>query len=269
MKQYKISTLLSIFLLLICLQHTAIAQTNTEKTTIKKNVKSVLLVPFDPKLYLSEADMQIGKASKKTFHEIRDYFRNNLMAYLLMDMTRFYDAKTLLSSSSTMSTESYDEDLQMIYSILNYKYEKPIKPDIDGAENSKTAKKDTTENGIMNGQIVADNNRSHTGEYINIVTSDSNIFPYLCNKYHVDYVLFINQLDIRLILPENENYTPLKLNKEIKIHYSVFDREGKQIAGNYASTIVPAEENDIQSITKTYFPKITLQIQTDISQLSN
>ncbi|HXA00774.1 MAG TPA: LysM peptidoglycan-binding domain-containing protein [Cytophagaceae bacterium] len=120
-----------------------IQQTNSIPVTnvynYDPNRKQVLVIPFDPYLYFSDADDEIAAKSKMPRTKVRDVFRRRLNALL---EAPGYEMVYLLGgrAKDTLS------DLNKIYSSVTYNYQnaienpnyKPVVTPGDEAKNNKT-----------------------------------------------------------------------------------------------------------------------------------
>ncbi len=243
-------------------------QTDTkEKTTVEKQkasdkvFKKILIIPFDEKLFLSDVNMMLAKESNKDGHAIMSFFRTNIVHYIYSGVSRDYIPKTMSNNETT--DEYVDIDLQTVYSTLGYKYDVPMnsKEDKDDAKTvaQKAQAKDKTskeapKSGIVNGEIVIPPQENLDNKYLNVILNDKSVVPYLANFKSVDYILFINQFEIRYDISDSKS---LALgNKILRVHYSLFDSNSKQLLGNSISYKIDGKMNNVTEIVKEYFPKI-------------
>ena len=241
----------------------------------------VLIVPFDPKMYMSSLDKDIVKRTGMSFYQIRDNMRYGICA----------ETKNQIKGISAVSlmhvdTSILQQDLHYIYSSIGYKYkvlpqedlakaeqiEKENKPveKIKGSFNKlikKTDKEEAKEDDpdlpsaeIYEGQIVT--HSSSAEKYMNTVIHNPNLLKILGQKYEADVFLFINQLDISDDAKgESVGLSSLVYERRLKMHYTIFDKNGKELYGGAAITHMPMMVTDMNKIVHVYFPRLA-QIST-------
>jgi hypothetical protein len=157
-------------------------------------------------------------------------------------------------------TNEGDNDLTWIYASIDYKVEKRDKKlavknamlmdNVMGKINSSKAKDLNVSKGY-------ESDSKHK-EYLNAVITDPNLLPHLTEKYGVKMFVFINQVEIytnydKYLDEENKIY-----ERQIKLHYSVYDTKGGQILGDLAViNFFPAKNEDIDKIIMERFPVVS------------
>lgn len=254
-----------ILLLLSLLMHNILfAQTKEKKvappsTAFVKPTKTMLIIPFDTKLYLSEVDRIVGPTSKKKPEELRNYFRNNLTAMLFAELQRNFISKSILQSATTQMENSQDDNL--IFKSLSYKYEDPTK--YENEKSPKPNKEKTKTLGMLNGQIVAQA-ESIEGKYYKALPEKA-LFNYLQPKYEADYILFISLFEFKnQLTDDNFDKNSNQPYRSLRVHYTLYDKTGVYVCGNFVEAKVPVSENKADMIVKTYFSQIVDHINTTI-----
>lgn len=232
----------------------------------------ILLIPFEPKLYMSDIDRDVAAKSNMRFTEIRGRFRQGLTDAMFVETMQQHKAVSMLSDDPEIA-----KDLNYIYMSVGYHYkEMPIEetPEektsgiqslMNKAKKAIEPKQPEPGTRIENGQLAsyADNKE----RYMNIKIINLNMLDYLSKKYEADLFLFITQLDIKKAADtdyrdlEAENY-----KREVKVHYSIIDKDGNEIGGGAAKTYFSSRENDIDRIMKTNFTAISQQVGSKLPQ---
>jgi hypothetical protein len=249
--------------------------TKTEEPTIDKVSDSikyakVMIIPFEPKLYMSDVDRGISKKTGMSTTQIKYNFRLGLANTMYSQTIKDRPAIQMYSADN----EDIQQDLSYIYKSTAYHYdyvpeneEKPKQSKPKEVLNQMKKRADETLYGskeqggtrIKDGQLYSvDYSKDR---FMNVRVLNPNMFRYLSTKYEAGYFVFINQLDVK-IAPgtdyralENEIY-----QREIKVHYTIYDQYGNQIYASAAKNYFPSVINDMNMIIKGYMPKICNEI---------
>ena len=230
----------------------------------------VMIIPFDPKLYMSDVDRGISKKTGMSPTQIKYNFRLGLANTMYSQTIKDHPSIQMYSAEN----EDVQQDLSYIYKSTGYHYdyvpedaEKPKQSKPKEVLNQIKKRADETLYGskeqggtkIIDGQLYSvDYSKDR---FMNVRVLNPNMFEYLSIKYEAGYFVFINQLDVK-IAPgtdyralENEVY-----QREIKVHYSIYDQYGNQIYASAAKNYFPSVMNDMNMIIKGYMPKICNEI---------
>lgn len=270
---------------------------NAQENTFQKkgNVKSdqevyaegrpeysrVLIIPFEPKMYISSADKEIASRTKLTHQEIRENMR-----YGISNQMRHAVGKGMKSVSLLhIDTGAVGRDLGYIYNSIGYKYkplpaedvarnkqnEDDLKPvnKLKGSfnkliKNDNPAPKETTGGTrIKNGQI--ESTVSYGEKFMNTSIHNPNLLKVLSAKYHADVFLFINELNIEAAAPASRaGLSTLSYKRKVKVHYTIFNKDGKELHGGAAIVHMPSTTNDMNKIINNYFPILAQNMSDNI-----
>lgn len=237
-------------------QHTTINQKSTEKPASGKH--KMMLIPFEPKMYMSEIDFYINKETKLTAKQIKFAFRDGINEQLY---------KTLKTQNSVVDlmddTTKTKKDLESIYQNLAYEYQK-----VPDQTHYTPPKKEKEEKNIQKGQIVVETNTD--ARFMNAKVRNATLVPYLYAKYKSDIFIFINQLDIKA----SGTNGPAELgnnsgNRKIVVHYTVYTFDAKEINSGISEEEFPVTLNNPAKIVGTYFSKIAQTINARINLALN
>ena len=208
-------------------------------------IHKVLIVPFNPRMYISDSDHELLLKSGLPFPKLVDRFRSGLSVAVRQRIPGWWQSE-LLSEAQDSTQET-----ARIYRCIAYKYE-PLEEKTMGAKKGPLKKNETKEQKkIVNGQLAIEIEKGP--KFMNITFKSDTLLPFLANKYSVDYFLFINQLDIQSDLSDyaaNANKTYMRF---VQIHYTILEKDGKVHFAGLAKAAFPCTENDIQSIINTPF----------------
>ena len=206
---------------------------------------SFLIVPFNPAMYFSDADADIADVSKIEPGKVRDKFNGSLEANIADKLENYYDVKRL-----SKQTDAAD-DIDLIFGSISYS------PEEKKAE--KEPAKDKLQN--LKKKMQKEGEKSEDKEtYMNIGFADQRLTNFLADKYGVQYLVFINQFEIKT---DYENCIDLQLRKyyrEIKVHYTVVDRSGSKVSGDVLTIPYHNNENNVETIVKDNFGKVSNEI---------
>ncbi len=228
------------------------------------NQSSVLIIPFETKMYFSDIDRDISQKTELNFHQIKAKFRAALDQNIYIALKKYHKP---LSFYSIEPTEAKKE-LAYIYNSIGYKYE--VVPEEEVVEKETVGKKligkfkkkekeeEYIEAGVRNGQVVSQvDNRE---KYMKTAISNEKLLPNLDKQYKASYYIFINQLDIKRAADSRYLATDEAYQREIKVHYTIFDSSGKEVSSGAIKSRFPSSQNDIDKIIKEQFPLIAERI---------
>lgn len=232
--------------------------------------KRVLVVPFDPYMYFSDADEEIAARSKMPRHKVREVFRRRLN--VLID-PKGYEAIYLLGATEKDSLQ----DLQRIYSSVSYNYENIV---YKGGTREKEAR---GENGIEIGAppeqtwlekkkkkfITAQNTTrakvaKDQGKYFGATINDPKVIDYFNNKYGIEYYIFVNQFEVKTNYEHCLDRAAQDYERNFLTHFSIFDRTGKLVVGNKVKIYYNSNSNSIFQIVNDNMQKIADAILAEL-----
>lgn len=235
------------------------------------DLKQVLIIPFDPYLYFSDADQEIAAKSKIVPTKVREIFRRRMNA--LMQLPG-YESIFLLGGRF----EDTLRDLNKIYSSVSYGYQKSINTKLSNdlsSEGMKTNTKnrswlDKQKDKLINGQTsqktVVD---KHEGQYFGVkIRNPEEFFSYFSHKYSVDYYVFVNQFEVKTNYENCLDRAAHNFERTFTTHFSVFDGNGNLIAGNQFKTFYDSNSSYIYSIVADNMDKIATRIMSELPPIN-
>jgi len=233
---------------------------------------SVMVIPFKPKMYRSDIDKQINEKTGWNFEQIRQGFRKSLNNLAFIEVKQAYDrhygVMTLLGEDPEMM-----RDLAYIYKSIGYQYKEVPQDDIETPESTGVMKavdkvkavfepatnKEEAGTTVKDGQLYSVANSKK--RYMSATVINPNVFTYLSNKYQVDLFLFVNELDL-MAMPGTDyrDFAAENYRRMAKIHYTVFDKHGKEISGGAAKALFPSNTNHPDRVVKGHLAPAIRQI---------
>lgn len=234
---------------LYCLFFALALWTNTNASvpdSITPPQGSILVIPYIPAMHLSDADFDIAEESEMDQGQVRSRFRAGLVKALNQQFTEVYDIR--LPEQDFVEQDMRDMDL--IYHSLSFEQDTiyPVKfPQKDSTLLIKKLFRKSDSKGY----------KPIDKKYMNVVVRDPALLPDLAKKYNNDYFIFLNEVDIKTHFEDCINLALKIYQREIKVHYTIFDKKGNQVYGDVAVVLFPSNENRVDEIVKQNFPKIS------------
>lgn len=220
------------------------AQNQTRSGSTAKPISAsgkIMIVPFEPRLYMSEIDKKVNEQTKWNFNQIRENFRRQLDLQLQQKFKAYNSVMSFYTDSAKTA-----KDLGYLYSSLRHSYDLVDKP-------STITSKTIAKTGIKNGQVQVEMNDDK--KFMNAIVADADALPYFTKKYNTDYFVFINQLDIKND-PTSYNITTATYQRKVDVHYTIVDKNNNLIAAGIASSNFSSKENNPKKIVELSFAPV-------------
>jgi len=257
--------IVSLFTLLSII--TLSAQNNTtgisDNSSLMGDV-SVVIIPFEAKMYISDIDRDLAQNHQMNFQEIKAKFRANLDREIFLALKKY----TQPFSFYSMPQRDANAELGYIYNSIGYKYEVVPEEVVVKKENvgtkllSKFKKKekdsDYIDASIQGGELVSQvDNRE---KYMKTTVVNEKLLPNLNEKYGAQHYIFINQLDIKRGADMRYAASDEGYKREVKVHYTILDNLGEEVSSGAIKSRFSSNENDIDKIISVQFPLIAERI---------
>jgi hypothetical protein len=233
-----------------CYSQQELSIDNGEKTAAVEH--SVLVIPYIPTYYLSDADKEIAKATKKDIARIREEFHRNIEWQVAQEISKKSPCVSLLQKDSI---KTYYDAAGEIFNVTGYAYEKPkMKPAeiitsaIENRSNVKTAIDPLTASTYLNDKT--------SEKFMNAVIVKKEVLKKMYERFGTDYFVFLTQLEFRTNYKTCLDITNQIYQREALLHFAVYDKDGKQIAGNYAISFFTSDENNAYDIMEKNFKQL-------------
>lgn len=230
------------------------------------STKKIIVIPFDPYLYFSDADDEIAAVSKMHRTKVRQAFRKRLNAYL---EPKGFETIHLLGGTAKDSTT----DLNKAYSSISYTYDDVMMKAVrtedkpDAKKTSGNVKKQT-KNTEVSLQAATLQSRSmlakDEGKYFSVKIKDPNFFPFFNAKYQPDYYIFVSQFEVKTNYENCLDRARQNYERSFVTHFSIFDKSGTQISGGRIKNAYESNSNQIEKILADNIPSIAEKIMAEI-----
>ena len=254
------NTLLFIVLLVSGTLHAQHSTLRFTDEAINLSQKSVLVVPFESKMYLSD----INKALAENNNLSSDQIIQRFTAAIDQSIYYAFQEKCKISSFYGIEDTSVTEDLNYIYDNLQLEYELvSVTEDKSKAEQLKAKLKKKEDNSyqrgqVNNGQIIT--TRDVRERYMKTVITDQKMLDSMHFKFDNDYFLFVNQLDIKNDYSDMIAVQQGSFDRVAQLHYTLYAKDGSILTTGISKTTFSNLQNDINKIISERFPIFVYQI---------
>ena len=218
---------------------------NAKQVPDSFEIHKVLILPFNPKMYNSDADKEILEESMLLFPQLLSRFRSGIGVAVRQRMPGWWESRLLSDEEDTA------RDLKVIYASLVYNYEL-LDEKSSGAKNASPKKDESKEDKkIVKGQLKVE--QDQRPKFMNIKIKNDTLMRYLSEKYGADNFLFLNQLDISNDLSDYVANANKTYSRVVKVHYTILNKKGKQFFSGIATSKFSAKTNDPQVIINKNF----------------
>lgn len=241
----------------------------TEFSPAKKQTQRVLVIPFDPYLYFSDADNDIAWHSSIPRQNVRYIFRTRLNAFV---DPKGFESINLLGGAFREN----QNELDRIYKSVTYSYQPvSISKHNPLPVTQKTGNVAVTWIQKQKEKLTAPPSPEAAGnssvakdpsKYYGVKVKDPDLYRYFNQHYAVDYYLFINQFEIHTDYTNCLDRTKNDFVREFQVHYTIFDNQGTLIAGNRVKIPYVSHVNDIEKIVRDNLNQMAQRMLADLPQ---
>ena len=226
----------------------------------------VMLIPFEERMYFSDSDKKISEQSKMSHERVRRSFRASLMETLSRDAQKVYGGVYEVDGDKV---EDKTSDIAKLYRSVVFKPEKrKPKPEDKPANevaveklNNLIKKKDSpSEDPMKYSGITGMLDKNGFYDYMNIAVTDTSTLKQMQRDHGTDLFLFINQFEIKTNYRTCIDAATGLYERNFAVHYSVFNSDGQQLAGDMLVFPYHSNESRIKMMVYHMFGKISAAI---------
>lgn len=215
--------------------------------------KSVLIIPFDTKMFNNQESQSICEYSGISYDKSVERFRNELDLQIYAALKDSMTVSSLLRSYTTDASS----DMQIVHENSQYYFDEGKKQDIN-----KPGKFKPNEN-VTIGEITSlktDNSQ----KLVAVKIKDPQLYSDLVQNYKAQYVVYITQFELLGDYSNPYTVADKSYERTIKVHYVIYNAMGKFVSGEIATTTFSAKVNDIDQICDQYLSVVAKQIARKI-----
>jgi len=215
---------------------------------------NIVVVPFHPNRYISEIDRYIAEGTNYTYQHTRGFFRKGLDNAILIGAKEHNEFVSMHADDPVIN-----EDLDFIYKVVSpsvVPYEPPIILEDKGFKRKLSQHWTKIQTNVDKGPEPG--TRVERGQIISVEDTrelitkakifNEIIFDSLVPKYEADYFLFVNELNLMNAAGSQQELESEDYNRLIKVHYSVFDKEGNELFSLVKKRYFSSYKNDLPAI---------------------
>ncbi|MBK9402825.1 MAG: hypothetical protein IPN36_18900 [Bacteroidetes bacterium] len=249
---------IALFSFLLLLLSTTLPAQGTEKNS------SIVLIPFLPEFYLSDAERDIMAQTHRSPDEYRYYFRKTLDLKIQAELEELGVCHSMLQDT----TNNGKLLLEKFYEKAGYSYSEPVGTK-SKKENifSKISKslEETPDQHTSEKVIIGDGEQ----KFMQAEIKDTALLNSICSNSQSHLIVSINQFEIRTNYKTCIDISNKIYERDLIIHYSIFNTSGKQLKGNYIAISFPSNSSSDREIGERLFPEIGRVLRQEIEKLNN
>lgn len=215
----------------------------------------VMIIPYDPLFYLSDADRDIALDAHMEPGAFRERFRQSIAMKVKQMAARQYPAFSLLDVDSLPQLTNA---IQNIYSQTGYRYDKPLPLPFKSEQNENESKELKKNNNLASDSRTAPLYKIVVSEerFMNAVIGKAQVLRELKEHYGADIFVFLNQLEIKTNYKNCLDIANQVYQRQVMLHFSIFDAEGNIRAGTCVASSFPSNSNHPDEIIQNCFPQL-------------
>jgi len=221
----------------------------------------ILLVPFQPEFYLSDAERDIMAHTQRSPDEYRTYFRKSLDLKIQAELEVMGPCYSMLQDTSAGGKKM----LEIFYSKAGYSYADPVGGRVATKSEMKNNKKKFTlsEDAQTAPQTITTRGDS---KFMQMEMKDTSFLNLLFNLYQNNLIVSINQFEIKTNYNSCIDIANKIYRRELLVHYSILTSDGKQVRGNFSMEFFPSSNNSDREIVERTFPGIASTIKKEVEE---
>lgn len=206
----------------------------------------ILLLPFNPDMYLSDIEQDIIQNTKMKPDEYRAYFRRALDSKIQGELKSYRPTVSLMGDQ-----EGEDKkELREFYAQAGYSYLEPVGKGVGKVIDKKKnlfEKKSAEDKAPLYITTRGDD------KFLNAAVTNNEFFKGLLSANGCNYAVSVNQFEIKTNYSACIDLSRKLYRRELIIHYSIWNANAKLISGNFLVVYFPSDVNKPQELVeKTY-----------------
>jgi len=240
-----------------------------QTTFAQQKDKTILIVPFDTKLYNNEESDKMVKQSKMTYEQTVAHIKSSLDASItsaIKDSCKVYSLLRTYTTDAQTDLDIVHE--QANYYLVNRPENLEEKQQLSAIEKTKkkikkTKAKTKKTTAPPKGEVVSVKT-DNSDKFLSVKFPDPQLFIDLVLNYKANNILFITQFEIIGDYSNPYLVGQGKYPRNIRVHYVIYNSKGKFVKGDYEEVTYTSDENDINLVCTKYLPLIAKKIAKQI-----
>ncbi|MFT5245356.1 MAG: hypothetical protein ACI9RU_000271 [Litorivivens sp.] len=227
---------------------------------------TIMIVPYENKMFLSDINREVHNRTGLELSEIRRLFREGLSQVISNEAAKAsYETLDILNSGMDEEVE----DIDNIHQSVGYVYsqlpppekEKEIVKRVEKILEQESLDQQKRGVEVNQGEILT----YYDGKerFMDVQILNPELFVHLNGRHSFDYVLIINELDIKVLRNHDAEMGQL-WERMVKVHYNWLDGDGNKIYGGAAYYAYEGNEKDIYTIIRKSFTPIAQQMLVNL-----
>lgn len=225
--------------------------------------QKVVVIPCRPDMMLCDLDRELENRENIPLAQIRETLRMSLSDAVAEQCMRFATGDVHLPEAANL------KDYQDLFAGSRYEQ---IEVSSEQESNARIARikafleEEKPEDGtrVEQGQL-----RTYFGKdekYMNLLLASDSAVKTIHEATSFDYLVCINEIDIQ-VMRVHEQEMGQDWDRRVKVHYTIFDPEGKEVASGAAYSTYPGTQKGMKVLIQEQFPNVAAQIAADMAQL--
>jgi hypothetical protein len=201
-------------------------------------------------MHISDADHDIAEYSNRSPQQMRAMFRQGVAHQLNATIVKVYPTYSILEDLRPEAQKELDN----IYHSIDYSYDtvfSALKPQQDSLLKKKNISRKEQKKELEAKTASGDL------KFMNVKVLNPHLLSDLNQKYEADVFVFVSQVEIKTNHKDCAGAGNDVYDRDIKLHYAVFDKYGTELNGDIAKVNYPNSTNDVNQIMAQNFPQLS------------
>lgn len=233
-----------------------------------------MIIPFDMTYYLSDADHELARYNDKSLRDIQQSLRYGLDGHVAASVVDMYNAHRILLDTLPEA----NPDLMQMYWSVRYRYAEPIGARPVELDRTSTEKPGAGLKRWIREKTGAEQQAIHQDQpdpsfsegmlrgpqmgqrFLHAELTNPDILQYFYQRYGTDLFLFVNQMEIKTLYEHCLDRASGNFMRDVSVHYSIYDLQGKLLAGNVVTVVVASNTRDLYQVMSRAFPALSAAV---------
>lgn len=235
------------FLFILLSSFLAEAQLDSISDTTHRG-RRILIVPYYPNNYINNDNRALSEYNEMSAIEVEKAFKQSLVANLLTTFRgEFRYGENVMYHSG-----------DSVFRYVGYKMDKCFK------KINKEPMKERLSFKRLKARVIDGEGKDDPKEFMAIDMHDSAYFHHLCKSQQIDYVLFINQMEIYTDFHGAQDRSTNDFYRLFRIHFQMMDGDLKSLVGGYVDRTLETSTRDLEHLVPNSIPALSEQILLEL-----